>query len=202
MGQRNSLFWDLPAMDAFAVNRAVYRIPPAQYRETLAGLPREARLRLARNLGGHPRAAELLDRQELDDALAVSRRLVDRGGIGQGLAVRVPDQIGQTAAARARFDQPGLRAALGPDELDHALSPGVDQRADPLRVQGAQAALSLSGQAYYSRALLRMRQGQKAASQQDLQQALVLEPNNPQFQGLKRVLEPPMPLPAPGRNKP
>ena len=30
--------------------------------ETLAGLPREARLRLARNLGGHPRAAELLDR--------------------------------------------------------------------------------------------------------------------------------------------
>jgi ABC-2 type transport system ATP-binding protein len=35
MGQRNSLFWDLPALDAFAVNQAIYRIPPAQYRETL-----------------------------------------------------------------------------------------------------------------------------------------------------------------------
>ena len=35
MGQRNSLFWDLPAADAFAVNWAVYRIPAAQYRETL-----------------------------------------------------------------------------------------------------------------------------------------------------------------------
>jgi ABC-2 type transport system ATP-binding protein len=35
MGQRNSLFWDLPALDAFAVNQAIYRIPPARYRETL-----------------------------------------------------------------------------------------------------------------------------------------------------------------------
>ena len=35
MGQRNSLFWDLPALDAFAVNQAIYRIPPAQYRQTL-----------------------------------------------------------------------------------------------------------------------------------------------------------------------
>ena len=35
MGQRNSLFWDLPALDGFAVNQAIYRIPPAQYRETL-----------------------------------------------------------------------------------------------------------------------------------------------------------------------
>ena len=35
MGQRNSLFWDLPALDAFAVNQAIYRIPPVRYRETL-----------------------------------------------------------------------------------------------------------------------------------------------------------------------
>lgn len=27
MGQRNSLFWDLPALDAFEVNRVIYRIP-------------------------------------------------------------------------------------------------------------------------------------------------------------------------------
>ena len=35
MGQRNSLFWDLPALDAFEVNRAIYRIPPAAYRVAL-----------------------------------------------------------------------------------------------------------------------------------------------------------------------
>ncbi len=35
MGQRNSLFWDLPALDAFEVNRTIYRIPRPQYQETL-----------------------------------------------------------------------------------------------------------------------------------------------------------------------
>ena len=35
MGQRNSLFWDLPALDAFMVNKTIYRIPEPRYRETL-----------------------------------------------------------------------------------------------------------------------------------------------------------------------
>jgi ABC-2 type transport system ATP-binding protein len=35
MGQRNSLFWDLPAADAFEVNRAIYGIPEARYRAAL-----------------------------------------------------------------------------------------------------------------------------------------------------------------------
>jgi ABC-2 type transport system ATP-binding protein len=35
MGQRNSLFWDLPALDAFEVHRTVYRVPGRQFRETL-----------------------------------------------------------------------------------------------------------------------------------------------------------------------
>ena len=35
MGQRNSLFWDLPALDAFEVHRTVYRVPGALYREQL-----------------------------------------------------------------------------------------------------------------------------------------------------------------------
>jgi ABC-2 type transport system ATP-binding protein len=38
MGQRNSLYWDLPALDAFEVHRTVYRVPGARYRETLAEL--------------------------------------------------------------------------------------------------------------------------------------------------------------------
>ncbi|MGI5237290.1 ABC transporter ATP-binding protein [Dactylosporangium sp. CA-139066] len=35
MGQRNSLFWDLPAADAFAVNRAIYGLTEGAYRSAL-----------------------------------------------------------------------------------------------------------------------------------------------------------------------
>ncbi len=35
MGQRNSLYWDLPALDAFEVHRTVYRVPQRQFRATL-----------------------------------------------------------------------------------------------------------------------------------------------------------------------
>ena len=35
MGQRNQLLWDLPAMETFLVNQAIYGIPEAQFRQTL-----------------------------------------------------------------------------------------------------------------------------------------------------------------------
>jgi ABC-2 type transport system ATP-binding protein len=35
MGQRNQLVWDIPAIDSFELNRAVYRLAPADYRRTL-----------------------------------------------------------------------------------------------------------------------------------------------------------------------
>lgn len=35
MGQRNQLAWDIPAVDTYEVNRAIYEIPPDQYRDTL-----------------------------------------------------------------------------------------------------------------------------------------------------------------------
>ena len=35
MGQRNQLVWDIPALDSFELNRAIYRIPAADYRRTL-----------------------------------------------------------------------------------------------------------------------------------------------------------------------
>ena len=35
LGQRTSLLWDLPASDAFAVNKAIYRIPESDYRQAL-----------------------------------------------------------------------------------------------------------------------------------------------------------------------
>ncbi len=38
MGQRNQLIWDIPAADSFELNRAVYRIPAADFRRTLGEL--------------------------------------------------------------------------------------------------------------------------------------------------------------------
>ena len=38
MGQRNQLVWDIPVIDTFELNRAVYRIPEAEYTQTLKGL--------------------------------------------------------------------------------------------------------------------------------------------------------------------
>jgi len=35
MGNRNQLAWDIPALDSYLVNQAVYQIPEAQFRETL-----------------------------------------------------------------------------------------------------------------------------------------------------------------------
>ena len=34
MGQRNQLQWDIPAIDSFELNRAIYRIPEAEFRRT------------------------------------------------------------------------------------------------------------------------------------------------------------------------
>jgi ABC-2 type transport system ATP-binding protein len=38
MGQRNQLVWDIPAMDSFELNQAIYRIPAADFRRTLSEL--------------------------------------------------------------------------------------------------------------------------------------------------------------------
>src|ERR1700728_2917083 len=38
MGQKNQLWWDLPAGDSFELHREIYAIPPAEFRQTLAEL--------------------------------------------------------------------------------------------------------------------------------------------------------------------
>jgi ABC-2 type transport system ATP-binding protein len=38
MGQRNQLVWDIPAMDSYELNRAVYGIPAGDFRQTLGEL--------------------------------------------------------------------------------------------------------------------------------------------------------------------
>ena len=38
MGQKNALWWDLPARESLELNRAIYEIPEAQFRETVSTL--------------------------------------------------------------------------------------------------------------------------------------------------------------------
>jgi len=38
MGQKNQLWWDLPAMETFILNKEIYEVPEAQFKETLGEL--------------------------------------------------------------------------------------------------------------------------------------------------------------------
>ena len=38
MGQKNQLWWDLPAMDSFILNKEIYEVPDAQFKKTVDGL--------------------------------------------------------------------------------------------------------------------------------------------------------------------
>lgn len=38
MGQKNQLWWDLPAMDTFLLNKEIYEVPDEEFKATLSGL--------------------------------------------------------------------------------------------------------------------------------------------------------------------
>src|SRR6185312_5893595 len=38
MGQKNQLWWDLPAIDSFLLNKEIYQIPDAKYNNTISEL--------------------------------------------------------------------------------------------------------------------------------------------------------------------
>ena len=38
MGQKNQLWWDLPAMESFILNKEIYEVPDKQFKETLEEL--------------------------------------------------------------------------------------------------------------------------------------------------------------------
>jgi ABC-2 type transport system ATP-binding protein len=72
MGQRNQLVWDIPAADSFELNRAIYRIPAAEYRRTLAELT--ALLELGPLLGKPVRNLSLGERMKCEFAAALLHR--------------------------------------------------------------------------------------------------------------------------------
>ncbi|GLH98097.1 ABC transporter ATP-binding protein [Phytohabitans aurantiacus] len=72
MGQRNALFWDLPAADAFEVNRAIYGVAEAPYRSALDELV--ALLDLEPLLGKQVRVLSLGERMRCELAGALLHR--------------------------------------------------------------------------------------------------------------------------------
>jgi ABC-2 type transport system ATP-binding protein len=72
MGQRNQLVWDIPAADSFELNRAIYRIPPADYRRLVDELTEL--LDLAPLLGKPVRNLSLGERMKCEIAAALLHR--------------------------------------------------------------------------------------------------------------------------------
>ncbi len=72
MGQKQQLLWDLPPSETFALNRAIYDIPPAQFEETLRELTRLLELE---DLVGKPtRQLSLGERMKCELAAALLHR--------------------------------------------------------------------------------------------------------------------------------
>jgi len=72
MGQRNQLVWDIPAADTFELNRAIYRIPAADYRRTLDELV--ALLEIGPLLGKPVRNLSLGERMKCEIAASLLHR--------------------------------------------------------------------------------------------------------------------------------
>jgi ABC-2 type transport system ATP-binding protein len=72
MGQRNQLVWDIPAADSFELNRAIYRVPAADYKRTLDELV--ALLELEPLLAKPVRNLSLGERMKCEIAAALLHR--------------------------------------------------------------------------------------------------------------------------------
>ncbi|HSA95184.1 MAG TPA: ATP-binding cassette domain-containing protein [Acidobacteriota bacterium] len=72
MGQRNQLVWDIPASDSFELNRAIYRLAPADFRRTLDELV--ALLELEPLLAKPVRNLSLGERMKCEIAAALLHR--------------------------------------------------------------------------------------------------------------------------------
>jgi ABC-2 type transport system ATP-binding protein len=91
MGQKQQLIWDLPPSETYALNRAIFDIPPEQYRETLAEL---GELLDLENLSSKPtRQLSLGERMKCELAAALLHRpttlFLDEPTIGLDVAMQL-----------------------------------------------------------------------------------------------------------------
>jgi ABC-2 type transport system ATP-binding protein len=72
MGNRSQLIWDIPALDSFLVNQAIYRIPELQFRQTVEALTEL--LDLGALLNKQVRALSLGERMKCELAASLLHR--------------------------------------------------------------------------------------------------------------------------------
>ena len=91
MGQKSQLIWDLPPAETYALNRAVFDVPPAQFDKTLAELTEL--LELAPLLDKPTRQLSLGERMKCELAAALLHRpttlFLDEPTIGLDVAMQV-----------------------------------------------------------------------------------------------------------------
>jgi ABC-2 type transport system ATP-binding protein len=125
MGQKQQLLWDLPPAETFALNRAVYEVPRAQYQETLAELTRL--LELEDLLGKPTRQLSLGERMKCELAAALLHRprvlFLDEPTIGLDVSM----QATVRAFIRAYNERFGASVLLTSHDMDDvvALCPRV-----------------------------------------------------------------------------
>ena len=125
MGQKQQLLWDLPPSETFLLNRALYDVPEAQFKETLAELTRLLELQ---GLVGKPtRQLSLGERMKCELAAALLHRpkvlFLDEPTIGLDVAMQavVRDFI---RAYNQRFEATVLLTSHDMDDVA-ALCPRV-----------------------------------------------------------------------------
>lgn len=94
MGQKNQLWWDLPASDSFDLHREIYQLPVAEYRETLDELT--TLLDVARLTHQPVRELSLGERMKMELIAALLHRprllLLDEPTIGLDVVAQVTIQ--------------------------------------------------------------------------------------------------------------
>ena len=145
MGQKQQLLWDLPPSETFELNRALYEIPPARYRETLGELT--DLMDLGRLIQTPARQLSLGERMKCELAAALLHRpqvlFLDEPTIGLDVAM----QAGLRSFIRGYNERFGATVLLTSHYMDdvQALTPRViviDR--GTLRYDGTLLALSRS----------------------------------------------------------
>ena len=156
MGQKNQLWWDLPAADSFQLHREIYSIPPAEFQQTLGeltellGVEKLTRQAVRELSLGERMKMELIAALLAPAAAAPARRADDRPGRrGPGDDPEVPARLPHAARGDDAPDQPlhaRRRGALRPRAGDHARHAGLRRPAgrDRRAVQRDEAGASSS----------------------------------------------------------
>ena len=125
MGQKQQLLWDLPPAETFALNRAIYDVPAAQFEETLSELTRLLELE---DLVGKPtRQLSLGERMKCELAAALLHRprvlFLDEPTIGLDVSMQATVRA-FIKAYNERFDATVLLTSHDMDDVS-ALCPRV-----------------------------------------------------------------------------